>query len=224
MYVTDWGVAHITLDGLKLEPNTGVVWRIAPEGDQAGLPGGISLAYTLVATFGLGVITFFLTRGRRVRESVSHGFVFGVLAGLAMGVAAMLVSRFVLNLPWYAPPRVFATMVMGRAAVANILEFVWLPFIVGLLVVLVLGGVLGVIYALVLRADPAWRVVLSGLFYGLTMWALLQYFVLPALFPLVAEKGFPPFWYGVAFSIYGLILGLLFAGNRGSATTPVPKL
>jgi hypothetical protein len=44
---------------------------------------------------------------------------------------------------------------------------------------------------------------------------LLQYFILPPLFPLVAEKGFPPLWYGVAFAVYGLALGTLFAW-RGS--------
>ena len=31
------------------------------------------------------------------------------------------------------------------------------------------------------------------------------------LFPLVAEKGFPPFWYGVAFAVFGLTVGVLAA-------------
>lgn len=216
MYVTDWGVAHITLDGLKLEPGTGVVWRITAEGSGAGLPGGISLAYTLVATAGLAALTASLMYGAGVRPSLARGSVLGVAAGLVMGAAAMLVSRLVLNLPWYAPPRVFATMVMGRAGVANILEFAWLPFVVGLLVVMGLTGLLGVLFALLLRTADRWRVVAAGLFYGLTVWAVLQYGVLPLLFPLVAEKGFPPFWYGVAFAVYGLTLGLLFgSGRRG---------
>lgn len=220
MYVTDWGVAHITLDGLKLEPNTGVVWRVSPNEKGAGLPGGISLLYTVLATLGLGVLTFFLTRGPRTRPALGRGLIYGVGAGLVMGAAAMLVSRFVLNLPWYAPARVFATMVMGRAGVANILEFVWLPFIVGLVVVAVLTGLFGVIYALLLRATQPWRVVLSGVVYGLTVWALLQYLVLPTLFPLVAEKGFPPFWYGVAFAVYGSTLGVLFAASLRGVREP----
>ena len=156
-------------------------------------------------------MTFFLLRGRGAPRSLARGLVYGVVAGLVMGVAAMLISAFVLDLPWYAPPRVFATMVMGRAGVANILDFVWLPFIVGLVVVVVLTALLGLIFALLLRAGDAWRVVPAGLAFGLTAFALLQYFVLAELFPLVAEKGFPPFWYGVVFAIYGLTLGLLFA-------------
>jgi hypothetical protein len=124
-------------------------------------------------------------------------------------------------LPWYAPPRVFATMVMGRAGVANILEFVLLPFIVGLLVVLVLTGLLGIVFALLLRSWTPWRVILGGLFFSLAVWALLQYFILTPLFPLVVEKGFPPLWYAVAFGVYGLALGLLFA-FLGPQPTGVP--
>lgn len=219
MYVTDWGVAHITVDGLKLEPNSGVVWRITAEQDGAGLPVGISRIFAALLTLALDVGTFFLVRGRGPQRSLGHGLLYGVAGGLVMGVATMLVSQFVLNLPWYAPQRVFATMVMGRAGVANILEFAWLPFIVGLAVVIVLTGLLGMLFAFVLRASGVWRVVLGGLAYGLTVWALLQYFVLAELFPLVAEKGCPPFWYGVAFATYGLTLGVLFAfgADRWSA-------
>ena len=47
------------------------------------------------------------------------------------------------------------------------------------------------------------RIALAGLLLGLTGWALLQYFVLPVLFPLVVDKGFPPRWYGVTFAVYG---------------------
>lgn len=207
MYVTDWGIANITVDGLKLESNTGVVWRVTPGTTGGEIPGGISLVYTLVATLALGAITLWMVRGGARGLKAPFGLLAGVVASLVMGVAAMLASALALNLPWYAPPRVFATMVMGRAAVANILEFAWLPFLVGLVVVVVLGAVLGAPFMWLLRTNVSWRIVLGGLFYGLTVWGLLQYALLPPLFPLVAEKGFPPFWYGVAFAIYGLVLG-----------------
>lgn len=209
MYVTDWGIANITVDGLKLESNTGVVWRVTVGTNGAELPGGISLVYTLAATLVLAVVTLWLVRGGGSGPSASFGLLEGVIASLVMGVGAMLASTLALNLPWYAPPRVFATMVMGRAAVANILEFAWLPFVVGLVVVVVLGALLGALFMRLLHTNVNWRVVLGGLFYGLTIWGLLQYALLPALFPLVAEKGFPPFWYGVAFALYGLALGVI---------------
>ncbi len=217
MYVTDWGVAHITVDGLKLEPNTGIVWRVTAGDGEAGIPGGISLLYSILATLILTALTLWLLRGGSPRLSVGHGVVAGVVGALVMGVVAMLVSTLILNLPWYAPPRVFATMVMGRAAVANILEFVWLPFLVGLVVVVVLGALLGVVFTLLIRSDAVWRVTAGGFFYGLAVWGLLQYLLLPPLFPLVAEKGFPPFWYGVVFAVFGLTVGVM-AGVRASRT------
>ncbi|HKY52797.1 MAG TPA: PQQ-dependent sugar dehydrogenase, partial [Anaerolineales bacterium] len=123
MYVTDWGVAHVTVDGLKLESNTGVVWKISPADTQASLPGAPSLLYSIFALVVLGLLTIGIARGSVPARRPFDGLWTGAIAGLIMGVAAMLVSALILNLPWYAPPRVFATMVMGRAAVANILEF-----------------------------------------------------------------------------------------------------
>lgn len=218
MYVTDWGIARPTEDGLRLEANSGVVWRVSVEEDAGGLDIGVSRVYALLLTLGLAVTTFLLMRGPANRRPLAPGLLYGAVAGLVMGGAAMLISELALNLPWYAPERVFATMVMGRDGVANILEFMWLPFVVGLGVVLVLSVVMGVVFGWLLRSDRPWRVVLSGLFFALTAWGLLQYFVLAELFPLVAERGFPPFWYGVTFAVYGLALGSLFAlptGRRG---------
>jgi glucose/arabinose dehydrogenase len=214
MYITDWGVAHITVDGLKLEPNTGVVWKVSRANDtQASLPGGPSLQYAILGVVVLGILTVVSARGSAPVHRLTEGLWKGAIAGLVMGVAAMLVSYVVLNLPWYAPARVFATMVMGRAAVANILRFETVPFIVGLLVILVLTSLLGLLFAAFLRTQQRGRAILAGLLYGLTIWAVLQYFVLPLLFPLVSDKGFPPFWYAVAFGIYGLVLGALLANQ-----------
>jgi hypothetical protein len=209
MYVTDWGVAHITVDGLRLEPNSGVVWRVdVLEGDAAA-PLGVSRIYSLLLTLGLMVATAVLVSGRARPRSLALGFGLGLAAGAVMGAATMLVSTLVLNLPWYAPPRVFATMVMGPEAIANILEFVGLPFMVGLVVIGVLTGVLGAVFSCIARAPTAWRLIVGGGAFGLAVWGLLQYFVLAELFPLVTEKGFPPFWYAVAFGIFGLTLGSL---------------
>lgn len=222
MYVTDWGIANITVDGLELEPNTGVVWRVTAGPDAAGIPGGISLLYTLLATLVLAAITVWLLWGDSPRLSIGSGVLSGIVGALVMGAAAMLASALALNLPWYAPPRVFATMVMGRAALANILEFVWPPFLVGLVVVVVLGALLGGAFSFIVRNQTRWRIVVGGLFYGLTVWGLLQYALLPPLFPLVAEKGFPPFWYGVSFAVYGLTLGALTAIRSPSSRRPSP--
>ena len=78
-------------------------------------------------------------------------------------------------------------------------------------VLLVLTAVLGLLFTLLLRARERWRILAAGLLFGLTAWAPLQYFVLPVLFRLVSEKGFPPLWYAISFGVFGLALGALLA-------------
>lgn len=183
------------------------------EGARASLPGGPTVLFAVLGTLVLGVLAVGTAWGRGPGRRLVDGLWMGAGAGLVMGVIAMIVSALVLFLPWYAPPRVFATMVMGQDALANILGFKLVPFVVGLMVVLVLTGLLGILFAWLLRRYEPGRIVLAGLLYGVAIWALLQYVVLPLLFPLVAEKGFPPLWYAITFAVYGLTLGLLFASR-----------
>ena len=61
-------------------------------------------------------------------------------------------------------------------------------------------------------------------------WAIIQYVICSALFPLVVEKGYPPRWYAASFAVYGLVLGVLVAllpgrqdgGGGGGAPRPTP--
>jgi MYXO-CTERM domain-containing protein len=130
-----------------------------------------------------------------------------------MGVFMMVVVSPILALPWYAAPRVLATMVMGRSAVVDILSFDLVSFLVGLVVLVVLTGILGALFGFLLRAGGA-RAVIAGLAFGLAIWAGLQFFLLPVVFPLVSDKGFPPPWYAVSFGLFGLLLGLLLLAFR----------
>jgi glucose/arabinose dehydrogenase len=213
MYVADWGVARISTDGLKLERDSGVVWRITAEAvGGASLPQGVLLS--LLVFGALLVAAVLLAAGSSRVASLKASILAGVLAGLGMGVFMMVVASSILALPWYAAPRVLATMVMGRSAVADILSFDLVSFLVGLVVLVVLTGLLGALFGFLLRRDGA-RGVLAGLAFGLAVWAGLQFFLLPVLFPLVSDKGFPPPWYAVAFGLFGFLLGLLLLVFRG---------
>ena len=211
MYVADWGVAQVTVDGLILEPDSGVVWRITRS--RAGGEGGTGPSLWIwFAVLVAGVILTVLTaRGPGRARGLSRGAVAGAAASVIMGVFAMAVASPVLNLPWYAPPRVFATLVMGRRALAGILEFDLVSFLVGLVVVVVLGAILGALFASFLRADGRGRVVLAGLLFGLTVFVLLQYFALPVIQPLIPQRGFTPEWYAASFAVFGVALGGLLA-------------
>jgi glucose/arabinose dehydrogenase len=214
MYIADWGVARISVDGLKLDPQSGVVWKVT-RGTVSAVPGGSTLLGVLLVTLVLAGGTVFAARGGRAGARPGRGLWAGALAGLLMGGFMMLISTLALQLPWYAPPRVLATMVLGRSAVANILEFVLAPFVVGLVVLLVLTAVLGLIFAWLLRPRTALHSVIAGVLFGLTFWMLLQHVLGPWLFPLVSDKGFPPLWYAISFGLYGLILGLLLSRAPG---------
>lgn len=210
MDITDWGVANISVDGLKLEKVSGVVWKVT-RGTRSGIPLGPTLPITIIGTLALAAVTIAAGWGRAAVRTPVQGFWTGALAGLIMGVFTMIVAAPVLDLPWYAPPRVLATLVMGRAAVANILEFEPVSFIVGVIVLLVLTAALGAMFGWLIHTQIRGRMVLAGLLYGLTAWAFLQYFILPVIQPLITEKGFPPEWYAISFAVFGLVLGLLLA-------------
>jgi glucose/arabinose dehydrogenase/uncharacterized membrane protein YagU involved in acid resistance len=207
MYITDWSVARPSDEGLKVDPESGVIWKVTADGGDGGLPGGTTLYYALAGTVVLAAATLALGAGRERTRRVPHGLLAGAVAGLVMGGFAMVVAPLFLDLPWYSPPRVLASMVMGRAALANILEFDPVSFVVGVLVLVVLTVALGVVFAGLLRARQRVRIVAAGLLFGLTGWALLQYFLLPVVFPLVVDKGFPPRWYAATFAVYGVVLG-----------------
>ena len=235
MYITDWSVARPSDEGLKVEPESGVVWKVTADGGDGGLPGGTTLYYALAGTVVLAGGTVAAGAGRQRTRRIPHGLLAGAVAGLVMGGFAMIVAPLFLDLPWYSPPRVLASMVMGRSALANILEFELVSFLVGVLVLVVLTVALGVLFTALLRARQRVRIVVAGLLFGLTGWALLQYFLLPVVFPLVVDKGFPPRWYAATFAVYGAALGALVAllapsdtaapavaTPAGTATVPPP--
>jgi hypothetical protein len=212
MYIADWGLARISTDGLKLDPGSGVIWRVvaATDAKAGGLALGILIDAVLLIVLLFGAILLAWERRAGRLVTVRGGAVAGIVAGLVMGVFMMTVVSTVLTLPWYAAPRVLATMVMGRAAVADILSFDLVSFVVGVLVLVALSAVLGIVLGLLLRRrGPAGLA--AGLVYGLAVWAALQFFVLPFAFPLVSDKGFPPMWYAISFGLFGFVLALILA-------------
>jgi glucose/arabinose dehydrogenase len=226
MYVADWGVARISTDGLKLDPGSGVIWRVTADAAATGGSPALGLiidAALLVLLLVSAVLLGWSRAGRLA--GIRAGAVAGVIAGLVMGALMMFVASPILQLPWYAAPRVLATMVMGRAAVADILSFDFVSFVVGVLVLVVLSAALGVVLSLILRRGGG-RALGSGVAYGFAVWAGLQFFLLPLAFPLVSDKGFPPQWYAISFGVFGLAASvlLLLAGRiRVRLPRPAPR-
>lgn len=215
MYIADWGVARLSTDGLQLEKNSGVVWRVAKSSeDNAGSTiSSPSFLVKIPLVVILALATIFLGKGRRSRLSAKFSIVQGIIAGLITAVATIVISVFALQLPWHTPPRVLATIPMGQSALTNVLEFKLTPVIVGSIALLALAVILAIIFNSFVRTTNIAKLIISSILFGLTVWMVVQYFVFPYFFPLITEKGFPPNWYAVTFGVLGLSLGLIRLAN-----------
>jgi glucose/arabinose dehydrogenase len=217
MYIADWGIARVSTDGLKLDEKSGVVWKITKAPAVASsktTTSSPSFLVKLVLLILLVAATLIVGSGRRGLFNLKFSLFQGIFAGLVTAVVAIIISIFALQLPWHTPPRVLATIVMGQSALANVLEFKLTPVLVGLIVLLLLAVALAVIFNAVVRTRSIPRFLIASVLFGLSVWALVQYFVFPHLTPLVTEKGFPPFWYAVTFGVLGLMLGVVRVKRR----------
>ena len=209
MYVTDWGRFIGTLEGLKFEPLSGVVWRVVPTDAAAGFSFGLIQNVGLV--FVLTSLAVLAAAGPRRVLTLARGVVAGIAGALAMGIFAMFAVAPILALPWHSTPRVLATVVLGRSAVSDIVHFESVSFVVGLGVLVALGAALGVAFSLLVRVPNPLRIVLAGALLGLAVWSVAQWLVLPALFPLVSDKGLPPFWLATSLALLGSVMGVVGA-------------
>lgn len=141
MYIADWGVANVSVEGLKLKRFGSSLEGNSNRSKQSGGSKSCSrtsLLQNILLTLVLLAGAVFAAWGVGHGRLFSEGLIKSAVAGLLMGVFMMFAAALILKLPWYAPPRVLATLVMGDAALPNILEFDLASFVVGVVVLLVL--------------------------------------------------------------------------------------
>jgi hypothetical protein len=136
-----------------------------------------------------------------------------MVAGAAMALVMMIIYA-ALDLGFWLPMKITAISILGPAALTGGVVAV----IVGIIVHLVVSGILGAIFGALLaglvgRADVGTAVV-AGILYGLIVWIVAQFIVLPVTFPLIAAA-FVPWVYGLSHAVYGLVLGVLPGRYRG---------
>lgn len=163
----------------------------------------------VIRTFIFIAITIIFLAGKRRRLNFTQGMSYGVVAGLVMVVAVMIISKFVLSLPWFMVLSLIATLVLGQGSESGISSFEASSFFVGVLTLIVLTGFLGSIFTLLVRTKAPLRLIIGGVVYSLVWWSIIQYFIWPYLSPLIIDKGFPPLWYALSFAAFGLTLGFL---------------
>jgi hypothetical protein len=143
------------------------------------------------------------------------GAIAGVAGGVAMAVVAALLSASMGQDIWHEPKRI-AVIVYGPAALAAS-GFDLGPVLVGTLIHLLVSAVLGAIFGIVTRrwlhlTSDFGTPMMAGLVYGLLIWLVAYFAVLPLLNPALLEV-YPPAFI-IQHVAYGVVLGLVYMWLR----------
>jgi len=148
------------------------------------------------------------------------GAIAGLGGGLAMALVGALLSSALDGDIWRESKEI-ASVFYGRAALAEP-GFVFGPVFTGTLLHLLVSAVLGAIFGIVTRrvlqlTSDFGTPVLVGLIYGLLIWVLAYFVVLPLLAPTLLDTYAPSFI--IQHLVYGGVTGLLYTWLRPSPYT-----
>jgi hypothetical protein len=143
------------------------------------------------------------------------GAIAGLGGGLAMAIVAALIARSLGQDIWLESKRI-AIVVYGPVAVAAP-GFALGPVFVGTLLHLVVSAALGALFGILTRrifhlTSDFGTPLLAGLVYGMLVWLVAYFLVLPVVDPLVRDIYAPAFI--VQHIVYGIVTGLLYTWLR----------
>ena len=143
------------------------------------------------------------------------GAIAGLAGGVAMAIVAALLSASMGQDIWHESKRI-AAIVYGPAALA-VSGFDPGPVLVGSLIHLLVSAVLGAIFGIVTRrllhlTSDFGTPVMAGLVYGLLIWMVAYFVVLPLLNPSLLEVYTPAFI--IQHVAFGVVLGLVYMWLR----------
>ena len=143
------------------------------------------------------------------------GALAGLAGGVAMAVVAALISASMGQDIWHESKRI-AAIVYGPTAYAQP-GFDLGPVLVGTLIHLLVSALLGALFGIVTRrwlhmTSDFGAPVLAGLMYGLLIWMVAYFAVLPLLNPALLEVYAPVFI--IQHVVYGVVTGLFYMWLR----------
>ena len=153
---------------------------------------------------------------RRLPDVVGlGGAIAGVGGGLAMALTGALIAALLGHDLWLESKQI-AVIIYGDAALAQD-GFVLGPVVVGtaihFLVSALLGALFGIVSHRLLHLTTDFGLpVYSGLMYGLVLWVVNYFLILPLLNPALTETYGPSFL--IQHVVYGMVTGLLYIGLR----------
>ena len=145
------------------------------------------------------------------------GALAGLIGGLAMALVAALIS-FVQHQDIWRSAKAIASVVLGAQAAAQP-GFAAVPVLIGTLIHLIIAMLLSALFGIVTRrwlqlpSDFGIPLV-AGLAYGLLVWLVAYFVVLPAVDPWLLDSYAPAFI--VQHIVYGTVTGLGYAWLRPS--------
>jgi hypothetical protein len=212
MYIVDFGKEYVFKDGVRLEKNSGVVWKLTVSNHSA--LGIREILYAVVSLCIAGAVLLYVGWGKQQLFDFSLGVQRGVISGISMLITSFVIAKYIPNLPWYVLTNVFAYPVMGKLAFANILELNTTPFVIGTLIILIITGLLGGLFTTLIRRPEKLRVIFCAICFALVWWILMQFLLFPLFSPLMKDLGFPAVWNFILFILYGLLLGVTLLLNN----------
>jgi len=143
------------------------------------------------------------------------GAIAGVGGGIAMAVVAAIISQGMGGDIWLESKQI-AAVVYGPLAIAEP-GFVFGPVVVGTLLHLIVSAVLGALFGIMSRrvlqlTSEFGMPLLTGLVYGMVIWMLAYFVVLPAIDSTLMQTYAPV--YLVQHIVYGLVTGLIYGWLR----------
>lgn len=143
------------------------------------------------------------------------GAIAGLAGGLAMSIVAAIISLSLGNDIWLEAKQI-AALVYGRAAIAQP-GFILGPVVVGTLLHFAMAALLGALFGIVTRrllrlTSDFGTPVLAGLIYGMLIWLLAYFLILPVLNPVLLETYAPSFI--IQHIVYGAVTGLFYMWLR----------
>jgi hypothetical protein len=135
----------------------------------------------------------------------------GIIAGLGMFLILCLVSAG-LGTGFWLPVQTASGIFYGPMSILGGAG----PTILGLLTIVVTSAILGAVFSYFLRADQTGSSqVISGLVFGVIVWALASYIGMPILNPTMSERmALVPGWWFIANLAFGAILGAVPASAK----------
>jgi hypothetical protein len=132
----------------------------------------------------------------------------GLLGGLAMALVATATVPFIGRGLWFPINLVAATVLrdLQTASPEALGQFIPLAFVVGLIIHLIISVLVGTLFALLLPTLPGPALIWS-LIAGPTLWAIVQFVVLPLVNPIMSRL-VNPVSFVIAHLLYSLVLGL----------------